>query len=136
MRRRVIAGNWKMYKTQGEARAFIAALAPLVARANHCDIIAAPPFTALAAAVEAARGTSIAISAQDLHWEKEGAFTGEISARMLAEAGCRYVIIGHSERRQLFGASPSFAWVKRFRKESPARCNPCCAGSSATDSPR
>ncbi len=103
MRRRVIAGNWKMYKTQGEARAFIAALAPLVASANHCDIVVAPPFTALAAAVEAARGTSIAVSAQDLHWEKEGAFTGEISARMLAEAGCRYVIIGHSERRQLFG---------------------------------
>ncbi len=103
MRRRVITGNWKMYKTQGEARAFIAALAPLVAPANHCDIVVAPPFTALAAAVEAARGTSIAVSAQDLHWEKEGAFTGEISARMLAEAGCRYVIIGHSERRQLFG---------------------------------
>jgi len=103
MRRRVIAGNWKMYKTQGEARAFIAALAPLVAPAKHCDIVVAPPFTALAAAVEAARGTSIAVSAQDLHWEKEGAFTGEISARMLAEAGCRYVIIGHSERRQLFG---------------------------------
>jgi len=103
MRRRVIAGNWKMYKTQGEARAFIAALAPLVGPANHCDIVVAPPFTALAAAVEAARGTSIAVSAQDLHWEKEGAFTGEISARMLAEAGCRYVIIGHSERRQLFG---------------------------------
>jgi len=103
MRRRVIAGNWKMYKTQGEARTFIAALAPLVAPAKHCDIIVAPPFTALAAAVEAARGTSIVVSAQDLHWEKEGAFTGEISARMLAEAGCRYVIIGHSERRQLFG---------------------------------
>jgi len=103
MRRRVIAGNWKMYKTQGEARAFIAALAPLVASAKHCDIVVAPPFTALAAAVEAARGTSIAVSGQDLHWEKEGAFTGEISARMLAEAGCRYVIIGHSERRQLFG---------------------------------
>src|SRR5437899_7565094 len=103
MRRRVIAGNWKMYKTQGEARAFIAALAPLVVSANHWDIIVAPSFTALAAAVEAARGTSIAVSAQDLHWEKEGAFTGEISARMIAEAGCRYVIIGHSERRQLFG---------------------------------
>jgi triosephosphate isomerase len=103
MRRRVIAGNWKMYKTQGEARTFIAALAPLVASANHCDIVVAPSFTALAAAVEAARGTSIVVSAQDLHWEKEGAFTGEISARMLAEAGCRYVIIGHSERRQLFG---------------------------------
>ena len=103
MRRRVIAGNWKMYKTQAEARAFIAALAPLVASSNHCDIVVAPPFTALTAAIEAVRGTPIAISAQDLHWEKEGAFTGEVSAGMLVEAGCRYVLIGHSERRQFFG---------------------------------
>jgi triosephosphate isomerase len=103
MRRRVIAGNWKMYKTQAEARALISALAPLVASANHCDIVVAPPFTALAAAAEAARGTRIAISAQDLHWEKEGAFTGEVSAGMVVAAGCRYVIIGHSERRQFFG---------------------------------
>jgi triosephosphate isomerase (TIM) len=102
MRRRVIAGNWKMYKTVAETRAFVSALAPLVAASNHCDIVIAPPFTALAAAVEAARGTRIAISAQDLHWEKEGAFTGEVSASMLVEAGCRYVIIGHSERRQFF----------------------------------
>src|SRR5216684_3716054 len=83
MRRRVIAGNWKMYKTQGEARAFIAALAPLVASANHCDIVIAPPFTALAAAVEAARGTAIRVAAQNLYWEAEGAFTGEISTRTL-----------------------------------------------------
>ncbi len=107
MRRRVIAGNWKMYKTQVETRAFVSALAPLVAASNHCDIVVAPPFTALAAAVEAARGTRIAISAQDLHWEKEGAFTGEISAGMLVEAGCRY-----------------------------GTCKPFCAANLPTDSPR
>ncbi len=103
MRRPVIAGNWKMYKTQAETHAFFAALKPLVVSSGHCDILVAPSYTALAAAVEAARGSAISIAAQDLHWEKEGAFTGEVSARMLVEAGCRYVIIGHSERRQYFG---------------------------------
>jgi triosephosphate isomerase len=103
MWRRVIAGNWKMYKTLGETRAFFSAFAPLVANAKRCDIVIAPPFTALAAAVEAAKGSNIAIGAQDVFWEEEGAFTGEVSAGMLAEAGCRYVIIGHSERRQFFG---------------------------------
>jgi len=102
-RRRVFAGNWKMYKTQAEARALVSALAPLVSSAGHCDVVVAPPFTAIPAAVEAARGTSIAVSGQDLFWEKEGAFTGEVSAAMLVEAGCRYVIVGHSERRQSFG---------------------------------
>ena len=92
-----------MYKTQAETRAFFAAFAPLVAATKHCDIVVAPPFTALAAASEATRNTNIAISAQDVFWEKEGAFTGEISAPMLVETGCRYVIIGHSERRQFFG---------------------------------
>ncbi len=103
MRRRVIAGNWKMFKTQAETRAFFSAFAPLVAASKYCDIVIAPPFTAIPAAVEAAKNTNIAISAQDVHWEKEGAFTGEISTGMLVEAGCRYVIIGHSERRQFFG---------------------------------
>jgi triosephosphate isomerase len=103
MRRRVIAGNWKMYKTLGETRAFFSAFAPLVATAKRCDIVIAPPFTALATAVEAAKGSNVAIGAQDVFWEKEGAFTGEVSAGMLADAGCRYVIIGHSERRQFFG---------------------------------
>ncbi len=102
-RRHVIAGNWKMFKTQAETRAFFSAFRPLVSSAKHCDIVVAPPFTAIPAAVEAAKNTDIAISGQDVHWEKEGAFTGEISTNMLVEAGCRYVIIGHSERRQFFG---------------------------------
>ena len=102
MRRRVIAGNWKMYKTLAETRAFFTAFNSLVANSKHCDIVVAPPFTAVSTAVEAAKGTSITIAGQNVSWSKEGAFTGEISAPMLAEAGCRYVIIGHSERRQVF----------------------------------
>ena len=103
MRRPVIAGNWKMYKTCPETRAFFEAFLPLVAGTTHCDIVVAPPFTALAAAAESARGSAVGIAAQNLHWEREGAFTGEISARMLVDAGCSGVIIGHSERRQYFG---------------------------------
>src|SRR5271168_1598129 len=103
MRRPVIAGNWKMYKTQGEARAFMAKLLPLVANSHHCEIVVAPPFTALAATAEAAKGSKITVAAQNAHWEKEGAFTGEVSMPMLVETGCRGVIIGHSERRQFFG---------------------------------
>jgi triosephosphate isomerase len=99
----VIAGNWKMYKTQQEAREFFAALRPLVASVKHCEIIVAPPFTAIAAAVDATKGSEIAIAAQDVYWANEGAFTGEVSSRMLVEAGCRGVIIAHSERRQFFG---------------------------------
>jgi len=92
-----------MYKTQADARAFFEAFRPLVADSHRCEIIVAPPFTALSAAVESARGTSIVIAAQNAHWEREGAFTGEISMPILVEAGCRGVIIGHSERRQFFG---------------------------------
>jgi triosephosphate isomerase len=103
MRRRVIAGNWKMYKTTANTRAFFAAFSPLAADATYCDIVIAPPFTAIPAAVESARNTLIRIAGQNVYWEKEGAFTGEISSAMLSEAGCRYVIIGHSERRQIFG---------------------------------
>jgi len=103
LRRPVIAGNWKMCKTATEARAFFRAFRPLVSSSQHCDIIIAPPFTALAAAVECARDSSIGIMAQNLYFEREGAFTGEISAGMLVDAGCRGVIIGHSERRQWFG---------------------------------
>jgi triosephosphate isomerase (TIM) len=102
-RRRVIAGNWKMYKTQIETQVFFSAFSSLVEGITECDIVIAPPFTAIHSAVEAARGSQIAIGAQDVFWEKEGAFTGEISPQMLVEAGCRYVIIGHSERRQFFG---------------------------------
>jgi len=102
-RKPVIAGNWKMYKTQQEARDFFAAFKPLVAGSAHCEIIVAPPFTAIAASVEAAAGSAIAVAAQDVYWANEGAFTGEVSPRMLVEAGCGGVIIAHSERRQFFG---------------------------------
>ena len=104
-RKPVIAGNWKMYKTQQEARDFFALFKPLVAATTHCEIVVAPPFTAIAACVEATKGTAIGIGAQDVYWANEGAFTGEVSPRMVVEAGCRAVIIAHSERRQLFGES-------------------------------
>jgi triosephosphate isomerase len=109
MRRPVIAGNWKMYKTQAETRAYFSALSPLVRGCVHCDIIVAPPFTAISAAVEAVKGTPISIASQDMHGEPEGAFTGEVSAAMLVEAGCRAVIIAHSERRQFFGETDESA---------------------------
>jgi triosephosphate isomerase (TIM) len=112
VRRPVIAGNWKMYKTQAEARAYFAALAPLVKGSARCEIFVAPPYTAIAASVEAVRGTPISIAAQDLHWEAEGAFTGEISAGMLVEAGCRAVIVAHSERRQFCGDTDETANMK------------------------
>jgi triosephosphate isomerase (TIM) len=102
-RRRVIAGNWKMYKNQKQTRAFFRAFKPLVIEISDCDIVIAPPFTDIPTAVEAAKGTTIGISSQDVFWEKEGAFTGQISTGMLVEAGCGYCIIGHSERRQFFG---------------------------------
>jgi triosephosphate isomerase (TIM) len=92
-----------MFKTAAETRAFFEALKPLVAASTHCDIIVAPPFTALGAAVDAAKGSAITIAAQNAYWEREGAYTGEVSMRMIVETGCTGVIIGHSERRQYFG---------------------------------
>jgi triosephosphate isomerase (TIM) len=103
MRRPVIAGNWKMYKAIGEAVEFIEQLRPLVAQSRHCDVVVAPPFTALAAVSEAARGSNIAVSAQNCHWDKEGAHTGDVSPQMIVDAGCSHVIIGHSERRHDHG---------------------------------
>ena len=104
-RRAVIAGNWKMNNTAAEATALINAIkAELDGKdTSYCEIIAGVPFTSIAAAVEAAKGTNIKISAQNIHWAEKGAFTGEISGAMLKEAGVEYVIIGHSERRQYFG---------------------------------
>ena len=99
----LIAGNWKMYKTGPEALAAAKSLKDLSAGVSDVDVMIAPAFTALAATAEALAGSPIAVGAQNLHWESEGAFTGEISPGMLRAAGCRYVIIGHSERRQLFG---------------------------------
>jgi triosephosphate isomerase len=98
-----IAGNWKMNKTVAETVKFVKELRGLVAHERDVEIVVAPPFTAIHAAAEAARNSNIGIAAQDLYWERAGAFTGEISGPMLREAGAEYVIIGHSERRTLFG---------------------------------
>ncbi|HEV3059854.1 MAG TPA: triose-phosphate isomerase [Vicinamibacterales bacterium] len=103
MRIPLIAGNWKMFKTVHEAVVFIDALKGALRDVSGVDIVVGPPFTALHAAAQAARDTNIGVAAQDLYWEKEGAFTGEISAAMVKEAGAAFAIIGHSERRRLFG---------------------------------
>jgi triosephosphate isomerase (TIM) len=95
-----MAGNWKMYKTQAETRSFFPAFLPLVAESNHCDIVIAPTFTSISTALDAVKGSRVAIAGQNNHWQKEGAFTGEVSSQMLSELGCTYVIVGHSERRQ------------------------------------
>ena len=102
LRKVVIAGNWKMNKTPAEAKELISAIAPLVKDAD-CDVVACTPFVDLASAQEAAAGTNIQIGAENCHWEKSGAYTGEISAEMLSSMGVKIVIIGHSERRQYFG---------------------------------
>src|SRR5258705_7680038 len=103
MRTPFIAGNWKMYKSVAETVKYVKECRGLVKDITGVDIVIAPPFTALHAAAEAARSSNVCIAAQDLYWEREGAFTGEVSATMIAETGAEYVIVGHSERRTLFG---------------------------------
>jgi triosephosphate isomerase len=126
----VIAGNWKMHKTQAETRDFFRAFLPLVAWTKHCEIVVAPPFTALAAAVEAAGASRVAVAAQDLYWEPQGAFTGEISAGMLVESGCRAVIVGHSERREHFGETDDVV-AKKLRAALDAGLGPIvCVGET------
>jgi len=105
MRNPLIAGNWKMFKTVQEAVVFVKELRSLVKDITDVEIVVAPPFTALHAVAEAARNTNIGVAAQDVYWEREGAFTGEVSPGMIKEAGAEYVIVGHSERRRLFGES-------------------------------
>src|SRR5918992_6109698 len=103
MRTPFIAANWKMFKTVHEAVAFVKEFRSMVKDIHDVEIVVAPPFTAIHSVADAARNTPVGVAAQNLHWEREGAFTGEVSAGMLAEAGAEYVIIGHSERRRLFG---------------------------------
>jgi len=102
-RRPILAGNWKMNIPSTQARELASKLIPLVAGVKDRDIVVGPPYTSLAAVAETIKGTNIGLAAQNLHWEEKGAFTGEISADMLLDSGCKYVIIGHSERRQYFG---------------------------------
>src|SRR5664279_2474065 len=101
-RKKVIAANWKMYKTPEQTAAFFQEFLPLVAGHDRDEIVVCPPYVDLQTAVAAVKGSNIAVGAQNMHWDKEGAFTGEISAPMLNAIAVTYVIIGHSERRQYF----------------------------------
>ena len=103
MRMPFVAGNWKMFKTVHDAVVYAKEFKSLVKDIEDVEIVLAPPFTAIHAVAEAVRNTVVGVAGQDLFWETEGAFTGEVSAGMVKEAGAEYVIIGHSERRQYFG---------------------------------
>jgi len=99
----LMAGNWKLYKTSGEGAAFVAELAARLGMLSDREVVVAPPFTGLYEAVQGAQGSAVSVAAQDVFWEKEGAFTGEVAPGMLADLGAKAAIIGHSERRQYFG---------------------------------
>ncbi len=103
MRKKLIAANWKMYKTPEQARQFVSAFLPLTWGHSRDEIVLCPPFVSIPATVEAVQGSGIEIGGQDMFWEREGAYTGAVSAQMLQAVGCTHVIIGHSERRQYFG---------------------------------
>jgi triosephosphate isomerase len=103
MRTPIMAGNWKMHKTAREAVDFVNHLQKELGDVKETEVVVAPSFVALAPVAERLKGTAIALAAQDCYWEEEGAFTGEVSPPMLRDVGCRYVIVGHSERRAYFG---------------------------------
>ena len=133
MRKPIIAGNWKMNNTVAAGTALVKELAPLVKDNNAVDIVVCPTFTALAAVCEAVKGTNIHVGAQNVHWEKSGAFTGEISAEMLTELGVEYVVIGHSERREMFGETDEYV-NKRAKAALAAGITPiiCCGETLET----
>ena len=130
MRTPLLAANWKMHKTVPDAVAFVTAFAPRVAAVTDADVVLAPPFTALGAVADACRSTRIAVAGQNLHWAPEGAFTGEISAGMLTGAGATHVILGHSERRQLFGEDDALV-ARKTRAAIDAGLSPIvCVGET------
>jgi len=112
VRKKVIAANWKMFKTPDQARDFFRDFLPMVAGHDRDEIVVCPPFLDIPTSVEAAKGSNVAIGAQDMHWEKEGAYTGEICCSMLHAVGVTHVIIGHSERRQFFGETDDVVNLK------------------------
>ena len=130
MRTPLIAGNFKMFKTVAETVSYINELRSLAKDVGNVDIVIAPPFTAIAAAAEAVIGSSIGVGGQDVHWEREGAFTGEVSAGMLREAGARFTIIGHSERRTLFGDTNGTVNKKMHAALSAALVPIVCIGET------
>jgi len=130
MRRNLIAGNWKMFKTVQEAVAFVTDLRAAVKTITDVDIVVAPPFTAIQAAATAARDSNIRVASQDLHWEREGAFTGEISPAMVKEAGATFAIVGHSERRRLFGETDAIVNRKAMAAMAAGLTPIVCVGET------
>jgi triosephosphate isomerase (TIM) len=112
VRKKVIAANWKMYKTPDQTHDFFREFLPLIGAHDRDEVVVCPPFLDIPAAIEAAQGSRVATGAQDLHWEREGAYTGEICAAMLLAVGVTHVIIGHSERRQYFGETDDVVNLK------------------------
>ena len=129
-RKHVVAGNWKMFKTRDEAQDSVRELVGLVGNIQTVDTIVCPPFTALAAVEEILAGSIVQLGAQNVHWKDEGAFTGEVSVSMLADCGCRYVIIGHSERRQYFQESDEVIQDKLEKVFSTELVPILCIGES------
>ncbi len=128
MRTKVMAANWKMYKSPDQTRDFFRDFLPLVAGHTRDEIVVCPPFLDLAAAIEAAKGSNVAIGGQNVHWKEEGAFTGETSAAMLLAFGVTHVIIGHSERRQYFGETDDTVNL-RLKMALESGLTPiCCVG--------
>lgn len=133
MRTPVIAGNWKLFKTIAEAGAMVNALKPLVAGTSGVEVVVAPVFTALRPVADALAGSNVRLAAQDCYWEEEGAFTGEVAPRLLKDAGCSYVIIGHSERRQFFGETDETVNKKVKAALAAGLTAIVCVGETLTD---
>jgi len=133
MRTPVIAGNWKLFKTIAEATGMVNALKPLVAGTAGVEIVVAPVFTALSRVAEALSGSNVRLAAQDCYWEEEGAFTGEVSPKLLADAGCSHVIIGHSERRQYFGETDETVSKKAKAALAVGLTAIVCVGETLTE---
>jgi triosephosphate isomerase len=132
-RRPILAANWKMHMTAAEAVAFAEAFVPRVGAVRDVDVVIAPPFTALDRLARAIAGSNVMLAAQNVHPEPKGAFTGEISVGMLAEIGCRYAIVGHSERRTLFGESDEFVARKAAAVFAAGMTPIVCVGESLAE---
>ena len=128
----MIAGNWKMYKTCNEAVKTAEQLLELVSDIENVDIMIAPTFTSLAIVSKVVANSNVSLGGQDLYWEKEGAFTGEISGSMLVSAGCQYVIVGHSERRQYFGETNDTVNKKMLASFNSGLIPIMCVGETET----